>query len=616
MKKPKEKQALSPDGCPRRGNAALIVYFLKGSKRFFAVSIIASLVVSVLEMLNPRIISFTIDSVLGNITPELPRLLSSWLAAIGGIPYLRSHLYVIAAAMMCIALLLVLCRYTQNVFNAKGGQSFVKSMRDKLFSHIERLPFAWHMQNHTGDIIQRCTSDVDMINNFVSRQLTSIVSIVLYIILAMTFMFRMNLQLATLSAATLPVILLYSAIFHRGIGKCFLEMDEAEGKLSAIAQENLTGVRVVRAFGREAYEKEKFDRQSEAYCKIWLKLTRLQTAFWCAGDLISGLQVMVIIVVGTVFAVHGKMTTGDFIAFVSYNSMLTWPVRRLGRMVSEMSKAGVSVKRIAHIINSVPERDIDGAVTPDGVGDIVFDHVSFGYDGCPELIHDISFTVKKGTTLGIIGGTGSGKSTLMHLLTRLYELPPEGGRITVGGVDIATVKAEWLRRNIGIVLQEPYLFSRTLGENIGISSADDKIDDIREAARIASLDSTIESFTNKYDTFVGERGVTLSGGQKQRAAIARMLMQKAPIMIFDDSLSAVDAETDAKIRHALEGAMKDATVIIISHRTSTLRSADNIIVLDRGRIVEEGSHEQLTDKGGVYKRICDIQSASGEEAAI
>ncbi len=616
MKDPNERTAPSPDGSSRRGNAALILYFLKGSKRFFAVSITASLIVSVLEMLNPKIISFTIDSVLGDIAPKLPRLLSSWLSAIGGTAYLRSHLYLIAAAMMGIALLLVLCRYTQNVYNAKGGQTFVKSMRDKLFSHIERLPFAWHMQNHTGDIIQRCTSDVDMINNFVSRQLTSIVSIVLYIILAMTFMFRMNLRLAIISAATLPIILLYSAIFHRGIGKCFLEMDEAEGKLSAIAQENLTGVRVVRAFGREAYEKDKFDRQSEAYCKIWLKLTRLQTAFWCAGDLISGLQVMVIIIVGTVFAVRGEMTTGDFIAFVSYNSMLTWPVRRLGRMVSEMSKAGVSVKRIAHIINSAPERDRDGAVTPDEVGDIVFDHVSFGYEGCPELIHDVSFTVKKGTTLGIIGGTGSGKSTLMHLLTRLYELPPEGGRITVGGVDIATVKAEWLRKNIGIVLQEPYLFSRTLGDNISISRPDAKTDDIREAARIASLDSTIEGFLNKYDTFVGERGVTLSGGQKQRAAIARMLMQKAPIMIFDDSLSAVDAETDAKIRRALEGAMKDATVIIISHRTSTLRSADNIIVLDRGRIVEEGSHDVLTAKGGIYKRICDIQSASGEEAAV
>ena len=616
MDKTNEKEVKVPDNVGSRRGAALILYFLHGSKKFFLISIIASLFASFFEMLNTRIISFTVDSVLGTENVSYPKFLEDFIGRIGGFSYLKEHIYLIAAAILISGMISVLCRYVGNVYSSHGAQSFVMTMRNKLFSHIERLPFSWHMKNHTGDIIQRCTSDVDMINNFVSRQLTSVVRIVLLIALAMFFMFRMNVKLAAAAALTLPVILAYSAFFHRGIGETFLEFDEAEGKLSAIAQENLTGVRVVRAFGRESYEKERFDSQSEKYCGVWLKLSRLQTAFWGAGDLISGLQVMIIIVLGTVFTIRGEMTTGDFIAFISYNSMLTWPVRSLGRMVSEMSKAGVSIDRIAYIMNSEEERDREDSIEPSLAGDIVFDSVSFAYDGCPELLHDISFTVKKGSTLGIIGGTGSGKSTLMYLLTRLYELPEDGGRITVNGVDIRDIKASHLRRNIGIVLQEPYLFSRTLGENIGITNDTPDMESVRRAAKIACLDSTIESFTHGYDTYVGERGVTLSGGQKQRAAIARMLTENAPIMIFDDSLSAVDAETDAKIRSALSDAMGEATVIIISHRTTTLMSADNILVLDKGRIRESGTHEELIAKGGIYKRIYDIQSANAEDEEV
>lgn len=613
MNKNNEKGAPSPDCTKSRNGAALIIYFLRGSKRYFIISILASLVVNFFEMINPQIISFTVDSVLGNEKSDLPDLIENFIDRIGGVEYLKDHLYLIAFLILICAAFSVVCRYIQNVYNSKGAQSLVESMRNKLFAHIEKLPFSWHMKNHTGDIIQRCTSDVDMINNFISSQLTSIVELVLFIAVAMFFMFRMNVKLAAIAALTLPVILAYSIFFRRGISECYLEFDEAEGKLSAIAQENLTGVRVVRAFGRESYEKDRFEKQSEKYCTIWNRLSVLQTAFWCMGDLISGLQVMIIIIVGTVFAVRGEMTTGDFIAFVSYNSMLTWPVRSLGRMVSEMSKAGVSIGRIAYIMNSEPERDSENALTPTISGDIVFDSVNFAYEDCPEILHDISFTVKAGTTLGIIGGTGSGKSTLMYLLTRLYELPPENGKISIGGVDISKINARHLRRNIGIVLQEPYLFSRTLGENISISRSCADINEIRSAAKIASLDSTVESFTHGYNTYVGERGVTLSGGQKQRTAIARMLMQKAPIMIFDDSLSAVDAETDAKIRSALSGAMGDATVIIISHRTSTLSSADKILVMDKGRIRESGTHEELFAQNGLYRRICDIQSANADE---
>ena len=246
-------------------------------------------------------------------------------------------------------------------------------------------------------------------------------------------------------------------------------------------------------------------------------------------------------------------------------------------------------------------------------GDIVFEHVSFGYEGGGEVLHDLSFTVKAGTTLGILGGTGSGKSTMMLLLDKLYALPEDGGRITIGGVDIRDIETRWLREHIGIVLQEPYLFSRTIAENIGITQPMLDLERVREAARAACLDETVEGFAKGYDTFVGERGVTLSGGQKQRAAIARTLVQDCPILIFDDSLSAVDTETDAKIRASLEARFGSATILLISHRITTLSKADRILVLEDGRIAEQGSHEELKNAGGVYGQICRIQSG---EAAV
>lgn len=389
----------------------------------------------------------------------------------------------------------------------------------------------------------------------------------------------------------------------------------AEGVLSTIAQENLTGIRVVRAFGREKYEKDRFEKQNQIYTNEWMKLCRVLSLFWGTGDLISGLQIMLIVVLGSYFCVKGEMTAGEFIAFVSYNTMLIWPVRSLGRTISEMSKAGVSVKRIRYIMNSEAEQDKPGAVTPDMDGDIEFQHVSFAYGEVP-VLSDISFKIPKGTTFGILGSTGSGKSTLMYLMNRLYDLPAENGTITIGGVDIADMKGEWVRQHIGMVLQEPYLFSRTIQENIGITKENVSLTEIREAAAIACVDESITEFAKGYDTLVGERGVTLSGGQKQRTAIARMLLQKTPIMVFDDSLSAVDAQTDAKIRQALKSKLTEATVILIAHRVTTLMQADCIMVLDKGQIAEMGSHEELMEKNGIYRKIYDMQMALDEEQDV
>ncbi|MBO6054615.1 MAG: ABC transporter ATP-binding protein [Oscillospiraceae bacterium] len=590
----------------------LALQFLKGSKRFFALGILLASINSVIELVIPRVISFTVDSVIGTKDPDLPRWILSWLNNIGGAAYLRRQLWIVAVIVVSLAACAALCSFSQRVSNATGAETLVKRMRDMIFRHIEHLPFAWHMKNQTGDIIQRCTSDVDTVKRFLAEQLPSLFRVALLLVMGMIFMIRINLTLSLVAIFTLPIVSLYSAVFHKKIGEQFQKVDENEGLLSTICQENLTGVRVVRAFGREKYECERFGKQNNIFSNLNIRLTKLMSAFWGVGDLITGMQRMLIIVLGSYICVKGKMTAGEFIAFISYNTILTWPIRMLGRMVSEMSKAGISFDRILYIMRSPLEQDKPDAQEPDMNKDISFEHVTFQYLPDVPVVRDVSFTIPAGSVFGILGNTGSGKSTIMYLLDRLYDLPPEQGRITIGGVDVADMKASWVRKNIGIVLQEPFLFSRTIAENISIGRNKLDMRDVRKASATACLDEAIENFTQGYDTFVGERGVTMSGGQKQRTAIARMLMQNAPILVFDDSLSAVDAETDAKIRHALKENMHGATMILISHRITTLMQADRILVLDNGQVAELGTHQELMERNGIYRRVYDIQMAPEE----
>ena len=592
----------------------MIWRFLKGSKALFTVSILSTALAALAEMVSPQIIRVAVDNVILRQPAELSAPIMALVERAGGFEHLRENIWILAVAVLAVAVVRVAAQYIFRVANTKAAETMVKTMRDSLYSHIERLPFSWHVKNRTGDIIQRCTSDIDTMRNFVSEQMTSIFRIVILLVLAVTFMLGMDVGLTLIAMIPVPFVLIYSFSFSRKIGTAFLDCDENEGKLSAMAQENLTGVRVVRAFGRERYELDRFENHNEYYTGLWVRLAKTMSRYWSLSEALSGLQIMLVTVFGAAFCIRGRMKPGEYIVFISYAAMLTWPVRALGRMISEMSKAGVSIDRVAYIMASEEEKDREGAQKADMSGDICFEHVSFAYENCPEILHDISFTVKAGTTLGILGGTGSGKSTLMFLLDKLYELPEGCGRISVGGVDIREIQTAHLRKNVGIVLQEPFLFSRTIAENIKISDETMSDETMREAARAACLEETIDGFSKGYETIVGERGVTLSGGQKQRAAIARMLTQKTPIMIFDDSLSAVDTETDAKIRAALEARFGSASIILISHRITTLSKADKIIVLDKGRIVEEGTHEELKTGGGIYQKIYEIQSGTVEEA--
>ena len=598
---------------PRKGRGKLIWQFLKGSKAFFIICMLCSAISGLAETVTPQIVRVTVDNIIGS-TPvdTLSPFIRSLLDAFGGADHLRRNLWIMALAVVAVSVIKVAAVYCFRVFNARGSETLVKNMRDTLYRHIEHLPFQWHMQNHTGDIIQRCTSDIDTTRNFISEQLIVLIRILFMLIMSMMFMFSMNVGLTLIAMIPLPVILWYSLFFHHKFRKGFQECDENEGKLSAMVQENLTGVRVVRAFGRERYERDRFGKQNSFYTSLWVKLGRLMAFFWCSADILSGMQIMLVVIFGVLFCLNRGMTAGEFIAFISYNGMLVWPVRQLGRMISEMSKAGVGIDRIGYIMDAEEEKDAPGSLEPPMNGDIRFDHVSFGYEGSPEMLHDVSLTIPAGTTLGILGGTGSGKSTMMYLLDRLYDLPEDGGKITIGGTDIRQIRREHLRRNVGIVLQEPFLFSRTLRENIGITVPDLQEEELRTAARAACLDDTIQSFTKGYDTAVGERGVTLSGGQKQRAAIARMLTRPTPIMIFDDSLSAVDTETDAKIRAELEKRFGSATIILISHRITSLAKADQVLVLDHGRVAQLGTPEELSKQEGLYKEIENIQADSSE----
>ena len=587
----------------------LVLYFLQGSKKYFFLSIIFAILSSLFDLINPKIIGFTVDAIIGDAPKQLPAFLSSFLS----IDMLKGNLLLVAALVMLVALIGAICRYLFSLMNSTGAETLVMTMRNRLFEHIEHLPFAWYVKNPTGDLIQRCTNDVEMVKNFLSEQLTGMFRIIVMLVIGLTFMSSISVKLMLVALVFLPIIVLYSLFFHNKLAATFAVADEEEGNLSSIAQENLTGVRVVRAFGRERYEKARFEKQNDIYTAAYMKLSALMSAFWSIGDGISGLQVFVIVVLGTLAVYHGEMTPGNFIAFISYNAMLVWPIRRLGRVISEMSRAGVSIDRIRYIMNAQEEVNIAQPLKPDMHQDIIFDHVTFRYDAQgPDIIKDVSFAIEKGSTIGILGGTGSGKSTLMYLLDRLY--PVTKGKITIGGVDIRDIDSDYLRSNIGLVLQEPYLFSRSLKDNIAIANDKAQFADIEEASRIASLDHAINHFKHGYDTFVGERGVTLSGGQKQRTAIAQMVIQHAPVMIFDDSLSALDAETDAKIRHALKTATGQATVILISHRITTLMNADQILVLNHGKIAEVGTHEELYKQNGIYKKICDIQNIGGRHA--
>lgn len=581
-------------------------YLLKGSLHLFIIGVILNLLLIVFNMALPQILSFTIDSVLGEKEVESK---FAWLVSLlGGIEIFKNSIWIAAVGILICGLLQAITEFSRKQVMTCASQVFMKRTRNTLFSHLQRLPLSWHFKHMTGDLIQRCTSDTNTILEFVRDQLTNLLRIFIILVLSLVFMFTMNVKLTLIACAFVPIIIVVSLIIRFRANKKFKQCDEEEGKLSAIAQENFTGVRVVRAFGKEKYERDKFEKQNVYYTGLWTKIGKLMTGFWAFNGLIIGVQYITLLSVGSYYCIQGTLTAGQLIAFLAYCMMLMGPIQMLGRLISNLSKAGVALNRISEILNA--EEEVYGDAEQLS-GDIEFKNVSFEYEEGKKVLNDISFTIPQGTTLGIVGGTGSGKSSITLLFDKLYDI--SDGDILIGGKSIKDISIATLRKNIGLIIQESYIYSRTLFENIGIATENCDIENIKKYAKIAHIHDNIEGFAKGYDTEVGERGVTLSGGQKQRVAIARTIIRELPYVIFDDSLSAVDSETDASIRANLKELHKDTTSVIISHRITTVMHADNIIVLDKGSIVESGTHEQLLKNNGIYSKLYDIQMSLPDE---
>jgi len=585
----------------------LIRSFLQGSIRLYVGAILAVAVAVLVSLVTPLVLAETIDAVIGAKRPlNLPGFLGRLVADRGGRDYLVQNLWIMALILITLSIVNGVFQYLRGLWTAQASNAVSKNMRDKLYSDIQALPYNYHVKAVTGDLIQRCTSDVETIFRFLSTQLVEIFRAVFMIAIALAIMLNINASMTMVSMIMVPPLFFFAFLFFRWVQKLFRVADESEGHMSAVLQENLTGVRVVRAFGRQAYEVDKFNAANDDLMKKSLRLINMLSVYWASADFLSMAQTATTLIYGVFLAVAGNITVGELTVFVSYISMLLWPVRQLGRILSDLGKSLVSLERVDEVLRERPETEDVGNIASLSC-DIEFKNVGFEYEKKNPVLIDVSFTVRAGQTVAILGATGSGKSTLMLLLQRLYEV--KRGEIRIGNVNIKDIPKHELRRRVGLILQEPFLYARTVKQNIGFAKVNVSDTEVYAAAKTASAHAFIEGFENKYDTMVGERGVTLSGGQKQRIAIARTLIKDNEILIFDDSLSAVDTQTDKAIRDALKQQRKGVTTFIISHRLTTLSEADLIVVLEGGKVVQQGTHEELIHEEGLYKRVYQIQSS-------
>ncbi len=596
--------------------------FMRGNRLRYVGAIATVALTVTIGFLTPRVLGGTVDAIVDHLNGTDNPLnffgaMNDYLYARGGREYLLARLWLPALMLVVLNVLNGVFQYLRGRWTAQASESIAKNIRDRLYAHLQVLPYDYHVKAQTGDLIQRCTSDVETIRRFLSGQVVEIFRAVLMIIVALVIMLGIHVQMTLYSMILVPPLFLFAMLFFNWVRKSFTQMDEAEGKMSAVLQENLTGVRVVRAFGRQKFEVDKFNAANDDLLKKHRRLCDLLAVYWSASDALSMTQTGVTLLMGVFIVARGwgELTVGEMTIFVSYISMLLWPIRQLGRILSDMGKSFVSLNRIDEILSQKPETEDENAICPPLNRTIEFDNVQFAYEKANPVLQGVSFVVQPGQTVAILGATGSGKSTLMYLLQRLYEV--DAGAIRIGGEDIRNIKKSHLRSRIGLILQEPFLYSRTVRANIGISVPDPADEEIYSAARTAAAHEFIQEFENGYETLVGERGVTLSGGQKQRVAIARTLLRENDILIFDDSLSAVDTETDKAIREALKeqriSGEVGATTFIISHRLTTLSEADFIVVLDGGKIVQQGTHNALIHEDGLYRRIYQIQAALEEE---
>ncbi|MEG1638533.1 MAG: ABC transporter ATP-binding protein [Erysipelotrichaceae bacterium] len=562
-----------------------------------------------LLLLAPLILSCIIDNIIQGIPFENASM-TSLIEHMGGIAYLQDNLWIGSLLIILVFSSTCLALYKAKMHGGNVSETFAQNIRNTLYNHLQLLPFAYHKQKDSGDLIQRSTSDIETIRRFLGTQLSEMMFSILNASIAITILFSKNSKLAIISIVLIPFILLAAYLFFSKAKVIFLDCDIAESKMTTVLQENLNAMRVVKAFHQEQNEIDKFEEHNQEYTIKYFKLMHTLAIFWSGTDFLGQMQILLTIVCGILMSFNGEITLGTFFVFFMYESMIVWPMRQLGRILADMGKVSVSITRIQEVLDEEIE-DLNQGLKPDLKGDIVFDHVSFQYkDGSKHTLHDLCFSIKANSKVAILGPTGSGKSSLVHMLTRIYDY--DSGSITINGIEIKKISKAWLRKNVQIVLQEPFLFSKSIYDNIHLANIHSNRDEVFHAASNACIHKDIATFNLGYDTMVGEKGVTLSGGQKQRVAIARTLLTKSPIIIFDDSLSALDTKTDALIQDALTNLDYSMTMLMITHRVNSARYADKIIVLENGSIAQVGSHEELIHQEGLYQRIYHIQSEGGE----
>ncbi len=517
----------------------------------------------------------------------------------------------VAVGFIALALTEGTFSFLSGRFAALTAEGIALKIRNYLYDHIQRMTFAFHDKMPTGDLIQRASSDVEAVRRFYQEQALGVGRISLLFLVNFIALLSLNVSLALYSVVVVPLIVVMSFFFFRRVSKAYEHYQNQDAVVSTTLQENLTGVRVVKAFARQEYEMSKFEKDNFEKFVRGKKLLIMHSLFWPTADILCGAQMIAGFAIGALMTMNNTLTLGDYVTYMGLVILLIWPMRELGRQIVQASTGMVSFGRLAEIIGTEREPIEYGAFTPPANyrlrGDIEFQNVGFEYVKENRVLHDISFHAESGQVIALMGPTGSGKTSLVNLLPRFYEY--KTGNIRLDGVELKEYPRDYLRRSIGIVEQEPFLFSRTLRENItygvGRTVADEEV---FAAAKAAAIHDVITSFPEGYNTLVGEKGITLSGGQKQRVTIARTILKNPRILILDDSTSAVDTETEEQIRDALEELMHDRTTFIIAHRIQSVMNADQILVLENGRITQRGTHRELVNQDGLYRKIYELQA--------